>query len=82
MPKARDLWIGSTDLRVATTFGIEDMKVNQMEINNKTIKPGRNEHGTPHLPFVPILVSLILPEAFIHWHSKYSVLLPMNKNND
>ena len=79
MPKASDLWIGSTALRVATTFGIEDMKVNQMEINNKTIKPGRNEHGTPHLPFVPILVSL-LPGVFIHWQSKYSVLLPIGEN--
>ena len=62
MPKARDLWIGSTDLRVATTLGIAAMKVNQTEINITTVEPGRNEH----LPFVPILVSLILPEAFIH----------------
>ena len=66
MPKARDLWIGSTDLRVATTLGIAAMKVNQTEINITTVEPGRNEHGTPHLPFVPILVSLILPEGFIH----------------
>ena len=65
MPKARDLWIGSTDLRVATILGIAAINVNQTEINITTVEPGRNEHGKPHLPFVPILVSL-LPEVFIH----------------
>ena len=41
MPKAKDLWMGSTDLRVATTLGMADMKVNQMETKIEMSNPGR-----------------------------------------
>ena len=41
MPKANDLWMGSTDLRVATTLGMADMKVNQMETKMEMSNPGR-----------------------------------------
>ena len=41
MPKANDLWMGSTDLRVATTLGMADIKVNQMETKMEMSNPGR-----------------------------------------
>ena len=49
--------MGSTALRVATVFGIDDINVNQIEINITTNNPGKNVHDFSQLPRVPMLVS-------------------------
>ena len=49
--------MGSTALRVATVFGIDDIKVNQIEINITTNNPDKNVHDFSQLPRVPMLVS-------------------------
>ena len=57
IPKAKDLCMGSTALRVATVFGIDDINVNQIEMNITTNNPGKNVHDFSQLPRVPMLVS-------------------------
>ena len=55
IPRAKDRCIGSTDLKVATTFGIAAINVNQIEIKIVTRNPGRNLHCLSQLPRVAIL---------------------------
>ena len=57
IPKAKDLCIGSTALKVATVPGMAAIKVNHVDMNIKTKKPGMNEHETPHFPLVPTFLS-------------------------
>ena len=49
--------MGSTALRVATVFGIDDIKVNQIEINITTNNPGKNVQDFSQLPRVLMMVS-------------------------
>ena len=57
IPKAKDRCMGSTALRVATVFGIDDIKVNQIEINITTNNPGKNVQDFSQVPRVLMLVS-------------------------
>ena len=58
MPNASDLWIGSTDLSVAITFGMAAIKVNHIDMKSKMKKPGKNEHCRGHTPGVAVSLAM------------------------